>query len=611
MQRRILLSLLLAFTSAWLNAALPPDRKASFFDHLREVNAQWDAHERAASLPARSIAFADEPDRIRMHLRAVIDVLSITTPEGISAQAMEQRIDLLQRLSTYADARSFPQNHVLPYRNPIFIDPYGTACAVGWLMIESGHADLANAIAAATNQAYLAEIAQGPFADRVSAWEHDHGFTGDELAWIQPGYPPTHPWAPVGEGTNGPVNELLYLANGDLVAAGDFTMAGGMPIHNIATWDGAMYSALGDGLAGEIRTVIEFGNEIIVGGVGLGGGVADLARWNGTGWTYQTIFEGKLPAINALHVHNNELFAAGEAMGFAGIDHGVRKVNSNGTYEMIGSYLDGRVLDLKTYMGFLVAAGEFTGVAYATDPLIAHVAILEGNEWSQLANGTDAPVRAMLVEGTNLYLGGDLFVQQVPTFGLARLSNMQPVIEELLPSHETYMDPQLEPNAIRALTMVGDELYVSGRFFIGGMIGAYGNNVAKFVEQYNVIEPMISTEGDVNTMASLANKLVIGGEFQLQFPHIAMLDITTAIEDPGSLSIGVSPNPVHDMLTIDMEISSNATIEVIDASGKEVIARATRNSDRIQLDVKDLSTGTYLVKITAEGTIHSARFVKE
>lgn len=247
----LMLAMLMATT---VSAQLAPLTDAPLTAHMAEVNAQWPHMLPDPPDGDRTVRFRDEADRIATHLHRVRTELLARTPLDLPPAQARRRIDLLQRLGTYADARTFPQNHVLPHRNPIFIDPYGTACAVGWLMIESGHGDLAQRIDAVMETGYLAEIlADARLGEEVFAWAVSHGFTADELAWIQPAYAPATPVSPLGGGTNGPVRVLLPLNNGHLLVAGTFTQAGTTAAQNVAVWDGSTYHALGAASAARWR----------------------------------------------------------------------------------------------------------------------------------------------------------------------------------------------------------------------------------------------------------------------------------------------------------------------------------------------------------------------
>jgi hypothetical protein len=272
MERTILgaATIVLAITA---QAQLSPNTDAPLYQHLLEVNKEWRVMDPMPAGGDRVVHFANEAERIAAHLHLVAAFERAHMPEGISAASIAQRTTLLDKLDAYADRGVFPQNHVLPVRNPVFIDPYGTACAVGQLMIESGHEALATNIQHEMNLAYVHDMGR---AD-VGAWAGENGFSEDELAWIQPGYPPSIPWYTLGNGTDATVTELLRLQNDDLLLAGEFTLASGTFATHVARWNGTSYAALGEGVLGNVTTAIEFGGSIYLGGT-FNSGQSDRQR---------------------------------------------------------------------------------------------------------------------------------------------------------------------------------------------------------------------------------------------------------------------------------------------------------------------------------------------
>ena len=100
-------------------------------------------------------------------------------------ELQEARASRLDELREYRLAGEFPLNTRHPEaRTPYFIDDYGTACAVGHLMIESGAEELARQISRDENYAYVMEI-QTP---GLARWIESSGITAEEAAWIQPAY---------------------------------------------------------------------------------------------------------------------------------------------------------------------------------------------------------------------------------------------------------------------------------------------------------------------------------------------------------------------------------------------------------------------------------------
>jgi MYXO-CTERM domain-containing protein len=138
-------------------------------------------------LEAGSTASEVEVYRIRRHLALVEATLREETPTDLPEAQAQARAALLDELHAYAQRGVFPVNPDFPDRRvPYFIDEFGTACAVGHLMIESGSAQLAYEIASNENNDLLADIEH----PGVGPWLDAQGLTAAEAAWIQPRYGP-------------------------------------------------------------------------------------------------------------------------------------------------------------------------------------------------------------------------------------------------------------------------------------------------------------------------------------------------------------------------------------------------------------------------------------
>lgn len=124
-------------------------------------------------------------------------------------------------------------------------------------------------------------IAGGVTVNKIARW--------DGVAWSALG---------TGMSAGGSTNEVLALAvlpNGDLIAGGNFTFAGGVAANRIARWDGVSWSALGSGVAAgsilqtnvQALSVLPNGDVLAAGLFTIAGGVAAnyVARWDGVNWS--------------------------------------------------------------------------------------------------------------------------------------------------------------------------------------------------------------------------------------------------------------------------------------------------------------------------------------
>lgn len=123
-------------------------------------------------------------------------------------------------------------------------------------------------------------------------------------------------WSPLGTGiptnhSSGILPRAGVQLGDDLFVTGRFSSAGGVPVSNVARWDGAAWHALDSGLDDVGLTVVSYGGEVVVGGrFTFAGNVhaPGVARWNGVSWS--PMGEGAV-AIEALEVIDGVLFAAG------------------------------------------------------------------------------------------------------------------------------------------------------------------------------------------------------------------------------------------------------------------------------------------------------------
>lgn len=611
MERNILLGFtLLAATASF--AQLPPQAEAPLLQHLLEVNKEWRTMCPAPANADRIVHFNNEPERIAQHLHLVAEHLRSTAPEGLSAAQSAERNQLLAQLDAYADRKVFPQNHVLPYRNPVFIDTDHTACAVGQLMIESGHRELAERISREMNLAYVHDMKR---AD-VFAWAGESGFTEDELAWIQPAYPTSIPWLAMGGGTNGEVKELLRLSNGDMLVAGSFTQAGGTNVNYVARYNGSTYTALPGLPQGDIHTAIEFNGDLYVGG-SYNGGSSDLAMWNGSSWILQAVFASKFAEVFDLHIQDGTLYAAGASSGFAGISYEVKKFMNN-TWEFVGQPLNGAVRSLDTFNGTLVCGGDFTGNIFTQDSTLLHVAQLNINTWQQLGDGLNGRVFDLLVDQDTLYAGGDCVGEVATYFGLSRIASGAATWEPLMPNIANYIFSPLDAiTKINALFAHNGRIYFGGEFLVSNILD-YGNSMG-VLDGVDLVSPMADMNGPVNDLDLLGtDQLVAGGAFSTNtgaaLPFVATTDLVLSIPQLARLSsrVQVWPNPANDIITVDagVPLAPSAAIEVLDAKGA-VVMRMAGGGARTDINVRALAGGAYTVRVTNNGAVRTGSFTRK
>ncbi len=275
--------------------------------------------------------------------------------------------------------------------------------------------------------------------------------------------PVTATWSAFGAGVTGGVRAFLGLPNGELVVAGSIDAAGGQPVANIARWDGATWSPLGTGVTGGNTTAIESltllpNGDLIAGGRFSNAGgtsAANIARWDGSAWSALGTGLGFVTAVATLT--NGELVAGG----FFGANRW-----TGSSWSSLGSFTGGAGIvpsvNALTAMptGELVAAGGFDRINGA---LVGSVARWNGAAWSALGTtGDQAETLARMPGGQLVAAFRDVSVVW-PTFYLRHWDGSA---WQTIASGAGTIAP--------AITAVGSELWSGGDFdTIGGAASRY------------------------------------------------------------------------------------------------------------------------------------------
>jgi hypothetical protein len=528
-------------------------------------------------------------EAIQVHLTSAIQVLNHRNVNHLSHNQKVQRTQLLNILENYAIQGKFPLNDYLPYQNPVFIDRFDTHCAVGYLMQQSGSEHLARQIQSNQNFAYVRQIS----VNGVSEWANEHGFTLDELAWIQPGYPPNTIVSPLLGGVNGAVNDMFIL-NGELIAAGNFSQADGQPAYNIASY---------------------------------------ISGFAGFLWT--EIFGGTNGPINALDMFNQQLIAAGEfSMAGTTSVNNIARLGNNG-WEAMGSGIFGKVNDLEWHEGELYAAGDFQFIGGG--PANADIAKWNGTEWMPLGWGTNGEINALRSSPFGLLFAGDfseagnapmlnvgkLFSNVPEPLGLGIAAsvndieywNNKPIIAANLKHQgevfglkqfnqgnwETFtgiseMSANDSLGSLRCLLVANNELFVGGEFLTFELM-YYARNLAKWTSPDAFPTSVAVFDSTVLCLENFQGSLLAGGDFTqhlgTEINHIASLDNVLRIEDLENETshFSIFPNPCPG----EFSIRNNGKaihLELYSMEGKLIDSFFAQENAKITLP----ESGIYLLK---------------
>jgi trimeric autotransporter adhesin len=202
----------------------------------------------------------------------------------------------------------------------------------------------------------------------------------------------TGTWQVLGGGMNHMVRALT-VHNGELIAAGFFTSAGGEAANHVARWNGTAWSPIGSGLPDAmIALTVHNGNLIAASGAGV-------HRWNGTSWQQL----GPTISVESLAVYNNELIAGGPFRIVSGgpANHIARWDGQ--AWQPLGSGMNDSVFSMTVYNGELIAGGLFSRAGGIS---VLKLARWDGSSWSSVGGGGLLQVWTLKVYKGELYVGG-------------------------------------------------------------------------------------------------------------------------------------------------------------------------------------------------------------
>ncbi len=400
-------------------------------------------------------------------------------------------------------------------------------------------------------------------------------------------------WFPLGSGMNNQVMALTVF-NGELIAGGNFTNAGGIPANSIAKWNGTAWSPLGLGIIGDVRALTVYNNELIAGGHFFTAGGIDancIAKWNGTSWS--PLGSGMNYYVTSLTVHANELVAGG-AFTIAGGSPASAVAHWNGS--SWGPYASGLPNIVNCVAGVndtLFVGGNFYQTYRNTGKWVF-------TGWTAIGNsGCNGEVKSMLKSGNDLIIGG-LF-----SAGGSVVANR---IIKWTGSQFTAMGSGMN-NYINCLAATDSFIIAGGTFTTAG--GLPSNRISKWRTNWQAMGDGFNDE--VFAITVFGNDIIAGGMFtqsgSTAINYIGRYSQVTGIniinsKIPEKFGLNQNyPNPFNPSTKISFDITEKGILHlnIYDVSGKQVSILVNKEMDpgtyEVVWDGSGFASGVYYCRL--------------
>lgn len=581
--------------------------KSSFAEHttykkLIEVNHCWTEQKDITVQNFEGITAFSEKEWIQVHLALVEQTLRARRANHLNSSQQINRSRCLDILHLYGQEANFPINEDYAFRTPIFIDKYDNFCAVGFLVKETGNEAISRKIAAQTNLAYVREMNY----TELGKWADDNGFTVDELAWIQPSYPPKSKTQKVGNGVDGFVQELFVdTATQQLFVGGKFIQADkSFVANNIAyvTENAGVYTwhKMGNGVKGQVNAIAKFDGKIFVAGSfdsASGMEAKNIAYWDGSTWNSAGCIDG---VVNDLTVFEGVLYAAGNFKS-CGADLGKNFAKWNGTEWTTIAGIEGGINTMEGFKDFLVLGGQFD---YDTSSNVNAIKWNPTSNFHKYENKVVNEVMDFEVYGDTLHAACRRTIKSDTLKLLFKLTgdtwtnffDSKPSYYNFFASHDTL--------SFNTLCQESSSLNLGGFFTsISGM--TVGQNTMAFGTYW------LNVDSTVNKMVLYKDEMIVGGKFKtgrsynytggevVELNGITMRkQWTTSIINNNSptTSLKIYPNPAQSGQIIHIDNSYFATeYSISTVDGKQCNKGKLVNKNEIQLP--QLAAGIYFIEL--------------
>jgi trimeric autotransporter adhesin len=271
-------------------------------------------------------------------------------------------------------------------------------------------------------------------------------------------------------GTHARVEAIVRGSDDRLYAGGTFTAAAGVPVHNVAAWNGTVWEPLGAAPGEWVRDLVvdEHGalwaaanaNNVLT---------ATLSKWDGAAWIASPAVNGEITDAAAVP---NGIVAVGTFTdaGGAGADS-VAFFNGTSWSPLGGGTISGAATAVAVAQdGAVCVAGAFDAIDGVT---VQNAACWDGREWTPLGVGLPGGVTVLVQHPDGRWFAGGTLNFLVP-------GSYRAGIAELVQGHWQPFNDGIDSGSINHVRTIA---FHDGYVYVGGNFGSAGRGANAVVAQ--------------------------------------------------------------------------------------------------------------------------------
>lgn len=399
--------------------------------------------------------------------------------------------------------------------------------------------------------------------------------------------------------------------NNSFIIGGNFTQINGQSISYLARYTGNGWEQFGTPLNYYVTQLSVYDNELYVSGaffdVNNNENIDCIAKWNGTSWQSVTGYfnDNESPVVYSFYKDNSGLYVSG-VFSNLGNNNNVNNIAlwNNNTWQSLGQGFSwGWAKKIIKYNDILIAGGGFT--QNNAVPNTDFIAQFNGSEWIPLVEPSvsDYDINDFEIIDQKLYVGGDFIKMNdgntfSSKFGIYDLSN--------LPFLTTSTDSVFFDNTAnnQNITIISNS-----------------NWIASCNESWVTLSPTsgsgngtlnISVTENQNSESRTATITISSSKFN-KIITITQAGIITSINETEfniSDELTIYPNPASE--TINIKLQNNETIKILKIFNQNgQLIRIIQNQTNNNIQINDLSSGLYFVRVDTDKKYYLGKIVKE